>query len=280
MSLGKTLSERTLLRKMIPLFFDQILKSEQKDRPLNMLVTFFEKIGTHESYGDLLSQRKDTREILITTFSISTYFTRILLSLENLEGIFEYPDIRMDFKAMQERLLNMLAYASEPMNAIRNFKNIEELKSGFLFMKGLTNVYSFSKLLSILADTIIKALLKHLHAEMNFAVIGLGGFGAREMNIGSDLDLIFVSPQEKNLLSGFPLEEEGTAKELIRFLSEYTAKGIAYKVEMRLRPDGSRGILLNDIDGYKNYYLKSARPWELQSLRRASPIAGDTKHSK
>lgn len=277
MSLGKTLRERTLLRKTIPLFFDQILKSEQKDRPLSMLVTFFEKIGTHESYIDLLLQRKDTREILITTFSTSTYLTRVLLSLENLEGIFEFPDIRMDFKSMQERLLNMLAYASEPMNAIRNFKNIEELKSGFLFMKGLTNVYRFSKLLSMLADTIIKALLKHLHAEMNFAVIGLGGFGARELNIGSDLDLIFVSPQEKNLLSGFPIEEEGTAKELIRFLSEYTAKGIAYKVDMRLRPDGSRGILVNDIDGYKNYYLKSARPWEIQSLLRARPIAGDKK---
>jgi glutamate-ammonia-ligase adenylyltransferase len=240
------------------------------------MLRHFLRVGTHGSI-DLLLQRKDTREILTTTFSTSTYLTRVLLSLENLEGIFEFPDIRMDFKSMQERLLNMLAYASEPMNAIRNFKNIEELKSGFLFMKGLTNVYRFSKLLSMLADTIIKALLKHLHAEMNFAVIGLGGFGARELNIGSDLDLIFVSPQEKNLPSGVPLEEEGTAKELIRFLSEYTAKGIAYKVDMRLRPDGSRGILVNDIDGYKKYYLKSARPWEIQSLLRARPIAGDKK---
>jgi glutamate-ammonia-ligase adenylyltransferase len=69
----------------------------------------------------------------------------------------------------------------------------------------------------------------------------------------------------------------GSAEELIRFLSEYTAKGIAYKVDMRLRPDGSRGILVNDIDGYRNYYLKSAQLWEIQSLLRARSIAGDKK---
>jgi glutamate-ammonia-ligase adenylyltransferase len=275
MSLGKTLRERTLLRKTIPFFFDQILKSKQKDRALSMLVTFFDKIGTHESYIDLLLQRKDTREILITTFSTSTYFTRVLLSLENLEGIFEYPDIRMDFKSMQERLINVLTYASEPMNIIRDFKNIEELKSCFLFMKGIINVYRFSSLLSMLADTIIRVLLKHLHAEMKFAVIGLGGFGARELNIGSDLDLIFVSPQGEDLLAEGPCFSRRTAEELIRFFSEYTAKGIAYRVDMRLRPDGSRGILVNDIDGYKNYYLKSAQLWEIQSLLRARPIAGD-----
>jgi glutamate-ammonia-ligase adenylyltransferase len=44
---------------------------------------------------------------------------------------------------------------------------------------------------------------------------------------------------------------------------------------MRLRPDGSRGVLVNDIDGYKNYYLKSAYLWEIQSLLRARPIAGN-----
>ncbi len=44
---------------------------------------------------------------------------------------------------------------------------------------------------------------------------------------------------------------------------------------MRLRPDGSRGILVNDIEGYRNYYMKSAHIWEVQSLLRARIIAGD-----
>ncbi len=275
MSLGKTLRERTLLRKAIPLFFEEILKSANKDRALNMIVTFFEKVGIHESYIELLLQRKDTREILVTTFSTSTYFARVLLGLENLEGIFEYPDIRMDFTSLRERLLDTLTYTEKPLEAIRNFKCVEELKFGFLVMKGIIDVYKFSQLLSMLADTIIRVILKHLHIEKGFAVIGLGGLGAKELNIGSDLDLTFVSAQGTYISPGISIGEERLAEELIRFLSEYTARGIAYKVDMRLRPDGSRGILVNDIEGYRNYYMKSAHIWEVQSLLRARIIAGD-----
>jgi glutamate-ammonia-ligase adenylyltransferase len=157
------------------------------------------------------------------------------------------------------------------MNVIREIKSIEELKSGLLFMKGAIDVYGFSHALSMLADTIIRAIIKDLHANKGFAVIGLGGFGAGELNIGSDLDLIFISTQN----GPYPPHDKGIAQELIKFLSEYTAKGFAYKVDMRLRPDGSQGILVNDIEGYKNYYLKSAHPWEVQVLLRARSIAGD-----
>jgi glutamate-ammonia-ligase adenylyltransferase len=274
MSLGKTLRERTLLRKIIPLFFERIVKSGNKDRALSMLLRFIEKIGSHESYIDLLLQRSDTREILVTTFSTSTYFTRLLLSLENLEGIFEYPDIRTDYKSLQERLVNILRDNPEPMDAIREFKSIEELKSGLLVMKGVIDVYGFSHALSMLADTIIRAILKYFYAEKDFAVVGLGGFGARELNIGSDLDLIFINTQVQYSSDEISFKEKWIAEELIKLLSEYTAKGFAYKVDMRLRPDGSRGILVNNIDGYKNYYLKSAHQWEIQSLLRARPIAG------
>jgi glutamine synthetase adenylyltransferase len=173
MSLGKTLRERTLLRKAIPLFFEEILKSANKDRALSMIVTFFEKVGIHDSYIELLLQRKDTREILVTTFSTSTYFSRVLLGLENLEGIFEYPDIRMDFISLRERLLDTLTYTKKPLEAIRDFKSVEELKFSFLVMKGIIDVYKFSQLLSMLADTIIRVILKFRHRE------GASGLGRR-----------------------------------------------------------------------------------------------------
>ena len=275
-SFGKTMRERNLLRKTIPLFLEYIVKTENRDRALGMLVTLIEKIGSHESYIDLLLQRDDTREILIQVFSTSTYLTRLLLSLENLEGIFEYPDIRTDYKSLQGRLINILRRNPDPMNAVREFKNIEELKSCLLFIRGGGDIYRLSHMLSMLADTIIRAITKYLHADKGFAVMGLGGVGARELNIGSDLDLIFISTQ-RELQTSYKIssQERGAAEELIRFLSEYTANGYAYKVDMRLRPDGSKGILVNDMNGYSNYYYKYAQPWEIQSLLRARPIAGD-----
>jgi glutamate-ammonia-ligase adenylyltransferase len=46
---------------------------------------------------------------------------------------------------------------------------------------------------------------------------------------------------------------------------------------MRLRPDGSKGILINNIDGYRTYYMHSAHPWEIQALLKARPISGDAE---
>ena len=274
-SSGKTLRERTLLRKAIPLFLEKIVKSANKDKVLNMFTKFFDQIGNHESYIDLLIQRNDTREIILDTFSTSTYLARLLLSFQNLEGIFEYPDIRMDYKSLSNRLSGILESNPDPMKAIRDFKSNEELKTGLLFIKGFTDVYGFLNTLSIIAFTIIRAVTGYLQAEKSFAVVGLGGFGANELNIGSDLDLIFVCTKKVANKS-----YEKFAGEIIRFLSEYTKDGVVYKVDMRLRPDGSKGILVNDIEGYRNYYLKSAYPWEIQVLLRAKPIAGDIKLMK
>ena len=271
MSLGKTLRERGLLEKTVPLFLHEIIKTENRDRALSMLVTFIEKIGHHASYVDLLQRRADTREVIVTTFALSEYLTRSLMSLENLEALFEFPDIRRDFVSAESRLITTLKQNPDPLKSIRDFRSVEELKSGLLFIKGFLDVYGLGRTLSRIADTIIKAVVSHLHMEKGFAVFALGGYGARELNFGSDLDLIFAGGED----TGTPSPREKSAEELIRFLSGYTEEGIAYKVDMRLRPDGSKGVLLNSIEGYRNYYLKSAHLWEIQSLLRARPVAGD-----
>ena len=272
---GKTIRQRSLLRKTIPLFLAESLKYTNKDRILNTLVSFIEKVGNHESYLDLLSQRGDTREIMVCTFASSTYLTRLLLTLENLEGIFEYPDIRIHFEALRERLIESLKGSLNPMSALREYKMIEELKTGLLFLRGSLDVYGFSGVLSSLADTMIQAIVQHLRAD-SLAVVALGALGSRELNINSDLDLLFITGEradssvDKNRLKTVQYVED-----LIGFLMDYTENGVAYKVDMRLRPDGSKGLLLNDIEGYRNYYLKSAHPWELQVLLRSRPLAGN-----
>jgi glutamate-ammonia-ligase adenylyltransferase len=274
---GKTIRQRTLLRKTIPLFLSESLHYTNKDRILKTLVSFIEKVGMHESYLDLLSQREDTRQIMVYTFSSSIYLTRLLLTLENLEGIFEYPDIRIDFEALRERLIQSLKGSTNPRSALREYKMIEELKTGLLFLKGAIDVYAFSDTLSSLADTIIQAIVEHLRAD-SFAVVALGAYGARELNINSDLDLLFI--KEKGVGSSLDkkhIKNAQFAEDLIGFLTDYTEDGVAYKVDMRLRPDGSKGLLLNDIEGYRNYYLKSAHPWEIQVLIKSRPLAGNER---
>jgi [glutamine synthetase] adenylyltransferase / [glutamine synthetase]-adenylyl-L-tyrosine phosphorylase len=82
---------------------------------------------------------------------------------------------------------------------------------------------------------------------------------------------MFINKQK----SSSRIRNKDEAEETIRLLAEYTPQGFAYKVDMRLRPDGSKGILANDIAAFETYYLNHAHPWEIQALLKARAIAGD-----
>ncbi len=263
---NKTMRERNHLKKAIFLSLQHILQNVNKDTALSKFLTFIQKLGNIDGYIDLLLQRKDANETVINILSSSNYLTRLLLSLDNIEALFEYPELRIDYKSLEERLNNIINLCADPLIAIREFKLENEFKAGILFLQGFTGVIAFTKTLSKLADTILKVLIRYLKVDSDFAVVGLGGFGAMELNIGSDLDMLFISTKESHY---------SKAENIIRFLSEYTPKGMAYNVDMRLRPDGSKGILLNNLKAYETYYQKSAHLWEIQSLLRARPIAGD-----
>jgi glutamate-ammonia-ligase adenylyltransferase len=68
-----------------------------------------------------------------------------------------------------------------------------------------------------------------------------------------------------------------SAERILKTLTAYTDRGLIYSVDMRLRPDGARGILVKDIRGYRDYYLKSAQNWEVQALLKARPVGGDVQ---
>jgi glutamate-ammonia-ligase adenylyltransferase len=66
-----------------------------------------------------------------------------------------------------------------------------------------------------------------------------------------------------------------TAQRLLRMLISYTREGIAYSVDTRLRPEGSKGPLVSSVESFRNYYGKAAAFWEFQALLKARPVAGD-----
>src|SRR5205807_656254 len=65
------------------------------------------------------------------------------------------------------------------------------------------------------------------------------------------------------------------AIELMDLLSKRTEQGIAFHTDARLRPDGEKGLLVNTFDAYEEYYRRRAGLWEIQTLTRTRPVAGD-----
>ena len=151
--------------------------------------------------------------------------------------------------------------------------------------------------LSNLADAAISCALTIARAEMEplygfppgysddkgypFVVLALGKLGGRELNFSSDIDLIFLCAERGESTGGTRgiLEHEEYYRKLgeliIRVLSEPTADGIAYRVDMRLRPFGRSGPLCCVFDDATDYYAVYGRAWERQALIKARACAGN-----
>jgi glutamate-ammonia-ligase adenylyltransferase len=104
-------------------------------------------------------------------------------------------------------------------------------------------------------------------------VLGLGRLGYRELDFGSDLDLVFVAGGDgtpETLRSARPFCER-----VVRLLSTLSRDGQLYRVDLRLRPSGGAGDLVAGRDALLAYLAGSAEVWELQSFLKARVIAGE-----
>src|SRR5205085_4641058 len=112
-----------------------------------------------------------------------------------------------------------------------------------------------------------------------FAVLALGKLGGRELNYSSDIDLMFLysgngetsGPEKISNKEFF----KKVANQFTNLLSTYTAAGVCYRVDLRLRPEGSLGDVCISLAGAEEYYSNRARDWELQMLIKARVTAGD-----
>ncbi len=105
----------------------------------------------------------------------------------------------------------------------------------------------------------------------NLIIIGMGKLGGRELNVSSDIDLIFAYESEGETIG---LNADGLnkisnqdfftklAKKLIVTIDEMTEDGFVFRVDMRLRPFGSEGVLVSNLDALEAYYQHNGREWE------------------
>jgi len=90
------------------------------------------------------------------------------------------------------------------------------------------------------------------------------------MNIGSDLDLIFVMKDEKSKSKFYDIPLK-----IIKSLTSYSIEGILYQIDLRLRPFGKKGELAPSLSFYKNYFEKEAKSWERLAWSKSRFITGD-----
>jgi glutamate-ammonia-ligase adenylyltransferase len=111
-------------------------------------------------------------------------------------------------------------------------------------------------------------------------VIGMGKLGGRELNVSSDIDLIFVYPEDGDTtgnnegarsISNFEFFTR-LGKGLINAIAEITGDGQVFRVDMRLRPNGDSGPLVCSFDMLENYFMTQGREWERYAWIKARPM--------
>ncbi|GHC15461.1 bifunctional [glutamate--ammonia ligase]-adenylyl-L-tyrosine phosphorylase/[glutamate--ammonia-ligase] adenylyltransferase [Aidingimonas halophila] len=158
------------------------------------------------------------------------------------------------------------------------------------------DMWSISAAVSSLAEVCLDGALSWLEAHLaprwgypvprddgspqRLVVLGMGKLGAGELNLSSDIDLIFAFPEKGTTQGGkreLDHQEYFTklGQKLITALDAITADGFAFRVDMRLRPLGDGGPLVGNFSMLASYYQDQGREWERYALLKARTVAGD-----
>jgi glutamate-ammonia-ligase adenylyltransferase len=177
---------------------------------------------------------------------------------------------------------------------LRRFRNHQMLRIIWRDLCGLANLAETFSDLTTLAELCLQAAIEEHGcrlqekygrprgedgSEQRLFVIGMGKFGGGELNLSSDIDVMFCYPQtgecdgRRNLANDQYFTR--LARAVIASLAEVTGDGFCFRVDTRLRPFGDSGPLTSSIAAMEQYYQREGRDWERYALVKARPVAGD-----
>lgn len=114
--------------------------------------------------------------------------------------------------------------------------------------------------------------------ECGWIVLGMGKFGARELNYSSDIDLIvFIDSERPAIIDPYECVDTFSrlTRRLVRILQDRTADGYVFRVDLRLRPDPGSTPLAIPVGAALHYYEGRGQNWERAAMIKARPVAGD-----
>jgi glutamate-ammonia-ligase adenylyltransferase len=163
--------------------------------------------------------------------------------------------------------------------AILSVRRREELRIREAVLAGRLDARGSARALSQLADACVEATkhealrdlsprLDRRHAE-RLGLLALGSLGSRELNFGSDLDLVFVLDDAPSLAADYAR----FVQRWVGLLDPPRRQERLYGVDLRLRPDGGQGAVVPTLSGLRDYYAERATPMERLALLRSRPIA-------
>ena len=267
--------------------------------PKRALTNFHRFLSTGFSSSLLrdFQEHRSLQQIALEIFSQSQFLADILVRNPELFHWLTSTNVLKVVKSAEEyageasETMRLFQRLEKKLDSLKRFQRRELLRIGARQILRKADVPTTSAELSSLADVIIECVFQlgrrhlaetiSLEPENTLAIVGLGKLGGEELNFSSDIDLMFVYDEDRPLSS--PASRISTLHEyylrlaefVIRRLSEHTAEGHLYRVDMRLRPGGQSGPLAMSRSAYVSYYETRGELWERQMLLKARIAAGN-----
>ena len=290
--LADDLSSRLALGNLANLLLDTLATTPDPDAAV---VGFCRYVATRTPQAAFIGNlHADPRmlEILTQILGTSPFLSEILIrNPEYLHWLRREldspPPDRATYDAEIDRRLDGTQSVENQVNALKRFQRREVLRVAARDLFGMLNretLTTTTTQLSNLADALVDGVLRLASAEHaarhgplpgRFAVIGMGKLGGVDLNYSSDIDLIYIYDVPVEAAGDAHHRYQRLGRRLTTLLSEHTAEGYLYRVDMRLRPMGARGNLVYSLQQSAQYYENLGETFERFALLKARPIAGD-----
>jgi glutamate-ammonia-ligase adenylyltransferase len=275
-------------------------RSPDPDMALNNLERFLSQSAGLRQLPSLLESRARGLEILLQLLGTSQAFGDLLTANPDALDMLRVPLRRSpSAKELQEQLQAEIDAAYEDsavLRAFRRFRQKQVLRIGTNDIIRDRPLEEVTRDISRVADaalevafiTAMRSVSKKFgqpHGSDGKAarsvILAFGKHGGEELNYSSDIDLMFVYDEEGTTrgprINSISNEEfyGRVVSEVVRLLSSHTSEGMAYRIDLRLRPEGQRGVLARSLASAVSYYDTLGRTWERQALIKLRPVAGD-----
>jgi glutamine synthetase adenylyltransferase len=282
-----------LFDRFAPTLADALQHAPDPDRLLVNFDRWLESLGATLTYYRLFAETPHALKPVLAVLGASDYMADTLLQNPELSEILldvrllTRPRTRADMRRDLSRLLRACTSYWMQLDRLRAFKQQEYLRITALDLLGKATLTETMRALSDLADVCADAALDACHRELaaqqgitgehGFCILAMGKWGGRELNYSSDIDPIFLYRDAPRLTgtadpTRYLLK---LAEMVVKALSEPMRRGIVFRVDMRLRPEGRLGALARGVSSALHYYETWAEPWERQAMLKARPCAGD-----
>ena len=287
---------RARLDRVLPVLLQAAASSSQPDAALRRLLPLLHMLLKRASYLALLDEQPVALQRLVDAVARSALLGERLAAHPLL--LDELLDRRVtgelpDRAEMQAECATALREgdAEASLHALNEVRQALSFRIALALLDARCDAQDCARRLAWLADAVVACVLRIAMEDMltahggidggRFAVLGYGSLGGEELGFGSDLDLVFLYDAADDAQSGGarPLDASRwfarLGQKIVALLGAGTGAGRLFEVDVRLRPDGAKGLLVSSLASFSEYQRERAWTWEHQALVRARAVAGD-----